>query len=269
MSTVTTRVTTAVFRDMKQKGVRISMLTAYDYPTAFLLDQSGVDALLVGDSLGMVVLGYATTLPVTMDEMIHHTKAVCRGVRRAMVIGDMPFMSYQVSVEDALRDAGRFLKETDAQAVKLEGGREVAETIRRMTACGIPVMGHLGLTPQSIQQFGGFKVQGRGDEAARRIIEDARIIEEAGAFSVGIECVPADVAGEITRSLGIATIGIGAGADCDGQVLVTNDMLGTFERFTPRFVKKYADLGPQMREAVKRYMEEVRSGAFPGKEHSF
>ena len=269
MSTVTTRVTTAVFRDMKQKGVRISMLTAYDYPTAFLLDQSGVDALLVGDSLGMVVLGYATTLPVTMDEMIHHTKAVCRGVRRAMVIGDMPFMSYQVSVEDALRDAGRFLKETDAQAVKLEGGREVAETIRRMTACGIPVMGHLGLTPQSIQQFGGFKVQGRGDEAARRIIEDARIIEEAGAFSVVLECVPADVAGEITRSLGIATIGIGAGADCDGQVLVTNDMLGTFERFTPRFVKKYADLGPQMREAVKRYMEEVRSGAFPGKEHSF
>src|SRR4030042_1553641 len=191
MSTVTTRVTTAVFRDMKQKGVRISMLTAYDYPTAFLLVQSGVDALLVGDSLGMVVLGYESTLPVTMDEMIHHTKAVCRGARRAMVIGDMPFMSYQMSVEDALRNAGRFLKETDAQAVKLEGGREVAETIRRMTACGIPVMGHLGLTPQSIQQFGGFKVQGRGDEAARRIIEDARIIEEDGAFSVVIECVSA------------------------------------------------------------------------------
>jgi len=206
---------------------------------------------------------------VTMDEMIHHTKAVCRGARRAMVIGDMPFMSYQMSVEDALRNAGRFLKETDAQAVKLEGGREVAETIRRMTAGGIPVMGHLGLTPQSIQQFGGFKVQGRGDEAARRIIEDARIIEEAGAFSLVLECVPADVAGEITRSLGIATIGIGAGVECDGQILVTNDMLGTFERFTPRFVKKYADLAPQMREAVKKYTEEVRSGAFPGKEHSF
>jgi len=269
MSTEATRVTTAVFRDMNRRGVKISMLTAYDYPTAFLLDQSGVDALLVGDSLGMVVLGYATTLPVTMDEMIHHTKAVCRGVHRAMVIGDMPFMSYQISVEDALRNAGRFLKETDAQAVKLEGGREVAEAIRRMTACGIPVMGHLGLTPQSIQQFGGFKVQGRGDEAARRIIEDARIIEEAGAFSLVLECVPADVAGEITRSLGIATIGIGAGADCDGQVLVTNDVLGTFERFTPRFVKKYADLGPQIREAVRRYTEEVRSGAFPGKEHSF
>jgi len=254
---------------MKRRGEKISMLTAYDYPTAFLLDQTGIDALLVGDSLGMVVLGYSTTLPVSMDEMIHHTKAVCRGARRAMVVGDMPFMSYQVSVEDALINAGRFLKETDAQAVKLEGGREVAEAIRRMTASGIPVMGHLGLTPQSIQQFGGFKVQGRGDEAARRIMEDARIIEEAGAFSLVLECVPEDVAGEITRSLGIATIGIGAGAKCDGQILVTNDMLGTFERFTPRFVKKYADLAPLMREAVKRYAEEVRSGAFPGKEHSF
>ncbi len=236
------RVTTAVVRDMKKRGEKIAVLTAYDYPTAYLLDQSGLDVLLVGDSLGMVVLGYASTLPVTMEEMIHHTKAVCRGVERAMVIADMPFMSYQVSVEAALHNAGRFLKETEAQAVKLEGGREVAEMTRRMTVSGIPVMGHLGLTPQSVQQFGGFKVQGRGDEAARRILEDARILEEAGAFSIVLEAVPAGLAGEITRSLGIPTIGIGAGAECDGQVLVTNDMLGTYERFTPKFVKKYANL---------------------------
>ncbi|OGP83906.1 MAG: 3-methyl-2-oxobutanoate hydroxymethyltransferase [Deltaproteobacteria bacterium RBG_16_58_17] len=263
------KVTTAVIRDMKKKGEKITMLTAYDYPTAFLIDQSGIDVLLVGDSLGMVVLGYTSTLPVTMDEMIHHTKAVCRGVQRAMVIGDMPFMSYQISVEAALHNAGRFLKETDAQAVKLEGGREVAEITRRMTASGIPVMGHLGLTPQSIQQFGGFKIQGKGDEAARRIIEDAHILEEAGAFSIVLECVPGDLAAEITRLLSIPTIGIGAGVECDGQVLVTNDMLGTFERFTPRFVKKYANLSIQMREAVKQYMDEVRSGIFPGKEHTF
>jgi 3-methyl-2-oxobutanoate hydroxymethyltransferase len=217
----------------------------------------------------MVVLGYASTLPVTMDEMIHHTRAVCRGVERAMVIGDMPFLSYQVSSEEAVRNAGRFLKETDAQGVKLEGGREVAEATRRIAAAGIPVMSHLGLTPQSIQQFGGFKVQGRGDEAARRILEDAGILEEAGAFAMVLECVPAELAREITASVGIPTIGIGAGADCDGQVLVINDMLGTFERFTPRFVKKYANLSAQMKEAVGQYIVEVRSGAFPGKEHTF
>ncbi len=263
------RVTTAVIREMKKKGEKIAMLTAYDYPTAFLLDRAGIDVLLVGDSLGMVILGYASTLPVTMEEMIHHTRAVSRGVERAMLIGDMPFLSYQVSSEEAVRNAGRFLKETDAQGVKLEGGREVAEATRRITAAGIPVMSHLGLTPQSIQQFGGFKVQGRGDEAARRIIEDARILEEAGAFSLVLECVPAELAREITASAGIPTIGIGAGANCDGQVLVTNDMLGTFERFTPRFVKKYANLSVQMKEAVGQYIAEVRSGAFPGKEHSF
>lgn len=263
------KVTTAVIRGMKEKGEKISMLTAYDYPTAFLLDQSGIDALLVGDSLGMVVLGYGSTLPVTMDEMIHHTKSVCRGARRAMVIGDMPFMSYQASLEDALRNAGRFLKETDAQAVKLEGGQEVAEITRRLTVAGIPVMSHLGLTPQSIQQFGGFKIQGKSAEAAHRIIEDAKRLEEAGAFSVVLECVPADLAAEITRSLSIPTIGIGAGVHCDGQILVTNDMLGTFEKFTPKFVKKYANLSIQMRAAVKQYADEVRSGIFPGKEHSF
>jgi 3-methyl-2-oxobutanoate hydroxymethyltransferase len=222
------RVTTAVVREMKNRGEKIAVLTTYDYPTAYLLDQSGLDILLVGDSLGMVVLGYTSTLPVTMEEMIHHTKAVCRGVERAMVIADMPFMSYQVSAEAALRNAGRFLKETDAQAVKLEGGREVAEMTRRMTVSGIPVMGHLGLTPQSVQQFGGFKVQGRGDEAARRILEDARNLEEAGVFSIVLEAVPSELAGEITRSLSIPTIGIGAGAVCDGQVLVTNDMLGAY-----------------------------------------
>ncbi len=263
------RVTTAVVREMKTRGEKIAVLTAYDYPTAYLLDQSGMDVLLVGDSLGMVVLGYASTLPVTMEEMIHHTKAVCRGVERAMVVADMPFMSYQVSIESALHNAGRFLKETDAQAVKLEGGRDVAEMTRRMTVSGIPVMGHLGLTPQSVQQFGGFKVQGRGDEAAQRILEDARILEEAGAFSVVLEAMPAGLAGEITRSLGIPTIGIGAGADCDGQVLVTNDMLGTYERLTPRFVKKYANLSAPMGEAFKQYRDEVKSGIFPGKEHSF
>jgi 3-methyl-2-oxobutanoate hydroxymethyltransferase len=263
------RVTTATVRDMKKQGERIAVLTAYDYPTAHLLDQSGIDILLVGDSLGMVVLGYTSTLPVTMEEMIHHTKAVCRGVERAMVVADMPFMSYQVSVEVALHNAGRFLKETDAQAVKLEGGREVAEMIRRMTVSGIPVMGHLGLTPQSVQQFGGFKVQGRGDQAARRILEDAQILEEAGAFSIVLEAVPAGLAGEITRSIGIPSIGIGAGAECDGQVLVTNDMLGAYERFTPRFVKKYAALSVPMREAFRQYRDEVKSGVFPGKEHWF
>ena len=263
------RVTTAVVREMKKKGQKIAMLTAYDYPTAFILDQAGIDMLLVGDSLGMVVLGYASTLPVTMEDMLHHTKAVCRGAHWAMVVGDMPFMSYQVSLETALHNAGRFLKETDAQAIKLEGGREVAEMTRRMTTSGIPVMGHLGLTPQSVQQFGGFKVQGRGDEAGRRILEDAKILEEAGAFSVVLEAVPAELAGEITRSLGIPTIGIGAGAQCDGQVLVTNDMLGTFDRFTPKFVKKYENLSPAITKAAKHYAEEVRSGLFPGREHSF
>jgi 3-methyl-2-oxobutanoate hydroxymethyltransferase len=254
---------------MKQRGDKIAMLTAYDYPTAAILDQAGIDLLLVGDSLGMVVLGYASTLPVTMDEMIHHTKAVCRGARWAMVVGDMPFMSYQESLEKALHNAGRFLKETDAQAIKLEGGREIAEMTRRMTVSGIPVMGHLGLTPQSVQQFGGFKVQGRGDEAGRRILEDAMILEESGAFSVVLEAIPAELAAEVTRSLKIPTIGIGAGSGCDGQVLVTNDMLGIYDRFTPKFVKKFANLSPEITVAVQQYAAEVKGGTFPGKEHSF
>ena len=268
MSKQESKITTAIVREMKKRGEKITMLTAYDYSTAAVLDQSGVDILLVGDSLGMVVLGYDSTLPVTMEDMIHHTRAVSRAIKRAMIIGDMPFMSYQVSVEDALYNAGRFLQEAGAHGIKLEGGRDMAETTRKITSAGIPVMAHLGLTPQSVHQFGGFKVQGKEDAAARRILEDAKILEEAGAFSLVLECVPATLAKAITQSLTIPTIGIGAGVDCDGQVLVVNDMLGMFEKFTPRFVKKYANLNMQMKEAIQKYMEEVRTGIFPAEEHT-
>jgi 3-methyl-2-oxobutanoate hydroxymethyltransferase len=263
------KITTAVIKDMKKKKEKVTMLTAYDYGTAAIVDEAGLDIILVGDSLGMVVLGYESTLPVTMEDMIHHTKAVCRGAKRAMVLGDMPFMSYQVSVGEAVRNAGRFLQEAGAHGVKLEGGREVAEVTRRIAAAGIPVMAHLGLTPQSVHQLGGYKVQGKGDAAARRILEDAKILEEAGAFAVVLECVPAMLAREITESLQMSTIGIGAGVHCDGQVLVINDMLGIFERFTPKFVKKYANLNIQMKTAVTQYIEEVQSGAFPDDAHSF
>ena len=263
------RITTAVIRDMKRKGEKISMLTAYDYPTAQIVDEAGVDIILIGDSLGMVVLGYESTLPVTMEEMIHHTKAVSRAVKHAMVVGDMPFMSYQVSVEDALYNAGRFLQEAGAQGVKLEGGRDVAEITRRITSAGIPVMAHLGLTPQSVHQFGGYKVQGKEESAAKRIMEDAKILEEAGAFSIVLECVPSTLAKEVTQSLTIPTIGIGAGVDCDGQVLVLHDMLGMFEKFIPKFVKTYANLNVQMKEAITQYIDEVRKGIFPEKKHSF
>ena len=263
------KITTSVIRDMKRKGEKITMLTAYDYPTAAALDEAGVDILLVGDSLGMVVLGYDSTLPVTMEDMIIHTKAVSRAAKRAMVLGDMPFMSYQISVEDAVYNAGRFMQEAGAHGVKLEGGREVAEVTRRIASSGIPVMAHLGLTPQSVHQLGGYKVQGKEDTVAKRIMEDAKILEEAGAFSLVLECVPAVLAEKISRSLSIPTIGIGSGVHCDGQVLVVHDMLGMFERFTPKFVKKYADLNVQIKGAVKQYCEEVRAGTFPGKEHSF
>ena len=262
-------VTTSVIGEMKRKGEKITMLTAYDYFTAALLDEAGVDIILIGDSLGMVVLGYDSTLPVTMEDMIHHIRPVSRAAKRAMVIGDMPFMSYQISVEEALRNAGRFLQEAGAHGVKLEGGREVAEIVRRITSAGIPVMGHLGLTPQSVHKLGGYKVQGREDVEAKRIMEDSRILEEAGAFSVVLESVPAGLAEEITKSLEIPTIGIGAGVHCDGQVLVVNDMLGMFEKFTPKFVKKYANLNIMMKEAVKQYLDEVRAEVFPGEEHSF
>ncbi|MCG6535402.1 MAG: 3-methyl-2-oxobutanoate hydroxymethyltransferase [Syntrophales bacterium LBB04] len=262
------KVTTSVIRERKIKGEKITVLTAYDYSTAVVLDEAGVDIILVGDSLGMVVLGYDSTLPVTMEDMLHHTKAVARGAKRSLLIADMPFMSYQVSAEVALTNAGRFLKEAGAQGVKLEGGREISDMIVRMTSVGIPVMAHLGLTPQSIHQFGGFKIQGKEDAAAKKIIEDARIVEEAGAFSLVLECVPAPLAEKITRSLSIPTIGIGAGVGCDGQVLVINDMLGLFERFTPKFVKKYCNLNAQMKDSVRQYLEEVKSGAFPDKDHS-
>lgn len=263
------RVTTATVRDMKKRGEKFTMLTAYDYPMATILDEAGVDILLVGDSLGMVVLGYDSTLPVTMEDMLHHTKAVARGAKRALIVGDMPFMSYQVSVEEAVRNAGRFLQEGGAQAVKLEGGREVAEVTRRIAAAGIPVMAHLGLTPQSVHQLGGYKVQGKQEEAARRIKEDAKILEEAGAFSLVLECVPKGLAAEITAALTIPTIGIGAGVHCDGQVLVVHDMLGLFERFTPKFVKKYTLLNMQICEAVRTYIKEVKEGSFPDDAHSF
>ncbi|MDD5476232.1 MAG: 3-methyl-2-oxobutanoate hydroxymethyltransferase [Syntrophales bacterium] len=260
-------VTKTTVREMKKKGEKITMLTAYDFNTAVLMDEMGVDIILVGDSLGMVVLGYDSTLPVTMDEMIHHTKAVTRGAKRPMVIADMPFMSYQASVDDALMNAGRFMKEAGAHGVKLEGGREVAEVVRRTTGAGIPVMGHLGLTPQSVHQMGGFRMQGKTAEAAKRIKEDALIIQEAGAFSIVLEVVPAALAEEISESLDIPTIGIGAGPYCDGQVLVVNDMLGMFERFTPKFVKKYADLGSEIKNAFQEYIKEVKEGSFPGPEH--
>ncbi len=263
------RVTTAQIREKKVKGAKITMLTAYDYATALLLDKSAVDIILVGDSLGMVVLGYESTLPVTMEEMLHHTKAVARGTKRAMLIADMPFLSYQVSNTEALNNAGRFLKEAGAQGVKIEGGKEVAELIYRMTAVGIPVMAHLGLTPQSVHQLGGYKIQGKDDATANKLLQDAALIEEAGAFSLVLECVPAPLAGRITETLRIPTIGIGAGVHCDGQVLVVNDMLGLSERFVPKFVKKYADLHIQMQAAVQQYVAEVKSGKFPDDEHSF
>lgn len=263
------RTTTSVIRDMKKKGEKITMLTAYDYSMATIVDEVGVDIILVGDSLGMVVLGYDSTLPVTMENMLHHTKAVSRAAKHSMVIGDMPFMSYQISEEEALRNAGRFLQEADAQGVKLEGGSEVAAIVKRITSAGIPVMAHLGLTPQSVHQLGGYKVQGKDAAVAARIIEDAKILEEAGAFAVVLECVPATLARTITQSISIPTIGIGAGVDCDGQVLVVNDMLGMYEKFTPKFVKKYANLNDVVKEAIKAYLDEVKTGLFPDKEHSF
>ncbi|PKN77113.1 MAG: 3-methyl-2-oxobutanoate hydroxymethyltransferase [Deltaproteobacteria bacterium HGW-Deltaproteobacteria-10] len=256
-------------KKMKVLGEKITVLTAYDYAISSILDECGVDMILVGDSLGMVVLGYDTTLPVTMDDMLHHTKAVSRAAHNSLVIADMPFLSYQVSPQLALANAGRFLQEAGAQAVKLEGGRETAETVRKITSAGIPVMAHVGLTPQSIHQIGGFKVQGKKEDAAQRIIEDAKILEEAGAFSIVLELVPEKLAEEITKTIGIPTIGIGGGVHCDGQVLVINDMLGLYDKFTPKHVKKYANLNPEIKKAVKSYISEVKNCTFPDIEHSF
>lgn len=271
MSTQTksSRKTILDIKKMKVTGEKITVLTAYDYAISSILDECGIDIILVGDSLGMVVLGYDTTLPVTMEDMLHHTKAVARAAQNSLVIADMPFLSYQVSPEAALANAGRFLQEAGAQAVKMEGGRETAETVHKLTSSGIPVMAHVGLTPQSIHQIGGFKVQGKKEDSAQRIIDDARILEEAGAFSIVLELVPEKLAEEITKSVSIPTIGIGGGVHCDGQVLVVNDMLGMFERFTPKHVKKYANLSPEIKKAVKAYITEVKNCSFPDPEHSF
>ncbi|MFN3480563.1 MAG: 3-methyl-2-oxobutanoate hydroxymethyltransferase [Thermodesulfovibrionales bacterium] len=257
------------FLRKKKDGNKITMITAYDYPTGLIADEAGIDAILVGDSVAMVVQGLENTLPVTMNEMIYHTKMVSRAAKSAMVIGDMPFMSYQVSISEAVRNAGRFLKEAGASAIKIEGGSEVKELVTAMTKADIPVMAHIGLTPQSIHRMGGYKVQGKTEEAAEKLIEEAHIIEEAGAFSLILEAIPATLAKRITEELTIPTIGIGAGPWCDGQVLVIHDVLGMFERFVPRFVKRYANLKEDALKAVRLYKEEVEKGLFPSEEHSF
>ena len=261
--------TVTTFKDAKKQGKKLTMLTAYDYSTAKLFDEAGVDSMLVGDSLGMTMLGYDSTLPVTMEDMIHHTKAVVRGAKNALVVGDMPYMSYHLSVQQAVENAGRFIKEAGAQAVKLEGGAAFCPEIEAMTRASIPVVGHLGLTPQSINAFGGFKVQGKSEEAARKIIEDAQALEAAGAFAIVLECVPAKLAEIITAKVTVPTIGIGAGAGCDGQVLVYQDMLGMYDNFTPKFVRKFAEVGALMKQGVQEYCAAVQDSSFPAAEHTF
>jgi len=263
------RVTITEIKEMKQKKENIPMLTAYDYVTAKMIDEAGVPLILVGDSLGMVMLGYESTIPVTMEEMIHHTKAVVRGTRKALIIGDMPFMTYHISMSDALHNAAKFIQEGGAQAVKLEGGEVVADTVRRLVGCGIPVMGHIGLTPQSIHQLGGFKVRGKGLEEARKLLNDARILEQAGAFAIVLECTPAPLSELITQKLAIPTIGIGAGPDCDGQVQVISDLLGLYTEFVPKHAKQYAKLAGEIKTAVSTYVAEVKSRSFPTVEQSY
>ncbi len=263
------KATVPEIRKMKQRGEKITALTAYDYSFARILDEAGVDILLVGDSLGSVIQGQESTLPVTLEEMIYHTKAVVRGRKRALVVADMPFLSFQVTIDEAKRNAGRFLQEGGAEAVKIEGGVLMLETIEAIVQMGIPVMGHVGLTPQSIHRFGGYKVQGKEKEQRELIVHDALAVEEGGAFSVVLEGIPMDLAQEITRRLSIPTIGIGAGVHCDGQILVVHDMLGLFDMYTPKFVKRYADLRGVMADAVKNFILEVREGKFPDEEHSF
>ena len=263
------KVTVPEIIEMKRRGEKIACLTAYDHLMARLLDQAGIDLILVGDSVGMVVSGYETTIPVTLEEIIYHTRAVVRGVSRAFVVADLPFLSYQEGVEQAIRSAGRCLKEGGAEAVKLEGGRWAAPTIRRLVEIGIPVMGHLGLTPQSIHSFGGYGVRGRKEDEARRLKEDAKILEEAGVFSIVLEKVPAKLAADITAELSVPTIGIGAGPDCDGQILVSHDMLGLFEEFKPKFVRRYAEIGAAMREAFTSYVKDVKNRTFPSEKESY
>lgn len=254
---------------MKKKGEKISMLTAYDAGFAGLIDAAGIDMVLVGDSLGNVLLGYDSTIPVTMEEMLHHCRAVSRGVKQALLVGDMPFMSYQVSVSDAVSNGGKFLKEAGCDAVKLEGGSDVCDTVRALVKAGIPVMGHIGLTPQTASQLGGYKVQGKDARSAKLLVQSALDLEAAGAFSIVLECIPLQLAEMITGKITVPTIGIGAGVHCDGQVLVSYDMLGMFEKFIPSFVRKYADLAPQIKKAVGSYHDEVKKGSFPTDEHSF
>jgi len=253
----------------KCDGDKITVLTAYDYTFARLIDGEGVDIILVGDSVGSIVSGYENTLPVTMDEMVYHTRAVSRGVEQALLVADMPFMSYQVDAAEARRNAGRLVKEGGAHAVKLEGGEQIAETVRSLVAMDIPVMGHVGLTPQSVHRMGGFKVQGKEAEAAERIFADAVAVAEAGAFAVVLECVPALLARRITEEINVPTIGIGAGPDCDGQVLVIHDILGLCEKYSPKFVKRFADIGDTVRGGIADYIREVKDGTFPAAEHSF
>ncbi len=262
------RFTIGQIREMKEKGKIIPMLTAYDYATAKMIDEAGVPLILVGDSLGMVVLGYESTIPVTIEEMLHHTKAVVRGTRRALVVGDMPFMTYHTSIGEALRNAGRFIQEAGAQAVKLEGGEAMAEVVHRVVQCGIPVMGHIGLTPQSVHQLSGFKVQGKTPDAAVRLVKDARALADAGVFSIVLEAIPTELARLITRKVSVPTIGIGAGPYCDGQVQVISDILGLFTDFVPKHAKQYTRLSDLIRKAVTEYVGEVESGSFPTEKQS-
>lgn len=263
------KVTITDLQNKKRDGRKITMLTAYDYPMARLVDEAGIDSILVGDSLGMVVLGLDSTVPVTMDMMIHHAMAVRRGTKYAFLVGDMPFMSYQISKEEAIRNAGRFMKEALCDAIKLEGGDEVLDVTKAIIDAGIPVLGHLGLTPQTISKLGGFKVQGKDAEAAAKILDQALKLEKCGCFAIVLECVPDKVAKMITEKLKIPTIGIGAGSYCDGQVLVTNDMVGLFDRFVPKFVKQYVKLSSSILEGFKKYKDEVEKGIYPDAEHSF
>lgn len=262
-------VTTYDIRKKKEANVPITMMTAYDYPSAKLVEEAGVDMILVGDSLGMVVLGYDSTIPVTMEDMVHHTKAVTRAAKRALVVTDLPFLSYHGTMEEAVKNAGRLMQEGGAKAVKLEGGRELAPLIERCVQAGIPVVGHIGLTPQSVHQLGGYKVQGRDLAAAQRLLEDALSLQAAGAFAVVLECVPEEVTGMIAKKLEIPVIGIGAGVACDGQVLVFHDVVGYASQLTPKFVKRYADIGETIREAVSSYVKEVEARSFPAAEHVF
>lgn len=255
--------------EKKRKGQKVTMLTAYDYPFARMVDEAGIDIILIGDSLSMVIQGNETTLPVTMDEMVYHTKIVAKAAKRAMVVADMPFMSYQVSIEDAVRNAGRLVKEADAQAVKIEGGSEIVQYIKAITLAEIPVFGHIGLTPQAILRMGGYKLQGKTEEQAKRIKEDALNLQDSGAVAIVLELIPSELAKEITESLEIPTIGIGAGPYCDGQVLVLHDLLGIFDRFVPKFVKRYANLQEEIIKAIKKYKEEVEGRLFPSDEQSF